>query len=109
MSLDIPESDWRRFKDVHTSAEERYCARVLEELAAIASRSTGENAQARYLKVCKLIRDRDRQMAKAFGDYRRSTAVMQLGLMRRLQLLTDEELGLFSEQTRTRIEGIASL
>jgi hypothetical protein len=109
MSSDIPESDWRRFKEVHTKAEERYCERILEEVAAIVSRSADGSAYGRYLKVYKLVKDRDKQMANAFGDFRRSTAVMQLGIMRRMKLLTDEELGLFSEQTRTRIEGIASL
>lgn len=109
MSLDIPESDWRRFKEVHTKAEERYCERILEEVAAILSRPAPEGAQARYVKLYRLIKDRDKQMANAFGDYRRSTAVMQLGIMRRMKLLTDDELSLFSEPTRTRIEGIASL
>jgi hypothetical protein len=109
MPMEIPESDWRRFKEVHTSAEERYCERIIEEVAAIGSRSTEASAPARCMKVTKLIKDRDKQLATAFGNYRRSTAVMQLGLMRRMKLLTDEELGLFTEQTRARIEGIASL
>jgi hypothetical protein len=56
-----------------------------------------------------LVEERDKQMANAFDDFRRSTAVMQLGIMRRMKLLTDEELALFSEQTRIRVEGIASI
>ena len=95
MPGDIPESDWRRFKAVHTKAEERYCERILEELATIVTVSEAGSANARYLKVYKLIKDRDKQMASAFGDCRRSTAVMQLGIMRRMKLLTDEELSLF--------------
>jgi hypothetical protein len=109
MPSEFPESDWRRFKEVHSEAEERYCERILEEVAAIASRSTEASAHARYMEIYKVIRDRHKQMANVFGDYRRSTAVLQLGLMRRMKLLTDEELGLFSERTRTRIEEIASL
>ena len=109
MSSDIPESDWRRFKEVHTKAEERYCRRILEEVAAIVNGDGEGSAHDRYLKVFKLIKERDEQMANAFNDFRRSTAVMQLGIMRRMKLLTDEEVALFSEQTRTRIEGIASL
>jgi len=109
MTSAIPESDWRRFKEVHTKAEERYCERVLGAVAAILSQGTEGSAHDRYLKVYKLIKEHDKQMANAFGDFRRSTAVMQLGIMRRMKLLTDEEVGLFSEQTRTRIEGIASL
>ena len=109
MFSDLPESDWRRFKEVHTKAEERYCKRILEEVAAILSQGTEGTAHDRYSKVYKLIQERDKQMANAFDDFRRSTAIMQLGIMRRMKLLTDEEVGLFSEQTRTRIEGIASL
>jgi hypothetical protein len=108
MSSDIPESDWRRFKEVHTKLLERYCCRILEEVTA-ASQGTQGSAHDRYVKVYRLIKERDKQLANAFDDFRRSTAVMQLGIMRRMELLTDDELGLFSEQTRTRVEGIASL
>jgi len=108
MSSDFPESDWRRFKEVHTRLLDRYCSRILEEVAG-ATRDAGGSAHDRYLKVYKLIEEHDKQMANAFDDFRRSTAVMQLGIMRRMKLLTDEELSLFSEQTRTRVEGIASL
>jgi hypothetical protein len=108
VSSDIPESDWRRFKEVHTKLLERYCSRILEEVVA-ASRDARGSPHDHYLKVYKLITERDEQLSNAFDDFRRSTAVMQLGIMRRMKLLTDEELGLFSEQTRTRVEGIASL
>lgn len=108
MSADIPESDWRRFKEIRGELLERYCTRILEEVAA-ASQHAGSSAHERYLKVYKLVKERDKQIANAFNDFRRSTAVMQLGIMRRMKLLTDEELGLFSEKTRTQIEGIASI
>ena len=108
MSSDIPESDWRRFKEVHSKALERYCCRILEDVAA-ASREGEGTAYERYLKIFKLINQHNGQMANAFDDFRRSTAVMQLGIMRRMELLTDEELGQFSEETRIRVEGIASL
>jgi hypothetical protein len=108
MYSDIPESDWRRFKEVHEKVLERYCCRILEEVAA-ASHGTEGSAHDRYLKVYKLVKERDKQMANAFSDWRRSTAVMQLGIMRRMKLLTDQELSLFSEQTQSRVEGIASI
>ncbi len=108
MSSAIPESDWRRFKEVHAKLLERYCSGILEDVAD-AARDSEASAHDRYLKVYKLIKERDKQMARAFDDFRRSTAVMQLGIMRRMKLLTDDELSLFSEQTRTRVEGIASI
>ena len=108
MSSDILESDWRRFKEVHARLLERYCSRGLEEVVAASGGIEG-SAHDRYLKIHQLIQTRDEEMANAFNDFRRSTAVMQLGIMRRMKLLTDEELSLFSEQTRVRVEGIASL
>jgi len=108
MSSDLPESDWRRFKEVRAKLLERYCNRIWGEVSNLAQSSEG-TSHDRYIKLYKLVKDRDKQMAIAFDDFRRSTAVMQLGIMRRMKLLTDDELGLFSEQTRTRVEGIASL
>ena len=108
MSSDIPESDWRRFKEVHTELLERYCRRILEEIAAAGRKGNG-TAHERYLEIYKIIEERDRDLARVFNDFRRSTAAIQLGLMRRMNLLTDEELSRFSEPTRTRIEAIASL
>jgi hypothetical protein len=108
MSSDIPESDWRRFKEVRARLLERYCCRVLGEVAAASEGAEG-SAHDRYLKIYQLLQNRNKELANAFDDFRRSTAVMQLGIMRRMKLLTDQELSLFSEQTRTRVEGIASL
>jgi hypothetical protein len=108
MSLDIPESDWRRFKEVRAELLERYCRDVLNEVAATSQGTVG-SAHDRYLKVYRLIQDRDRQIANAFNDFRRSTAIMQLAIMRRMGLLTDGDLERFSEQTRIRIAAIASL
>ena len=108
MPSHIPEPDWRRFKEVHAKLVERYCSRILEEVAA-ASQATEGSAHDRYVKVYRLIKERDKELSTAFDDYRRSTAVMQLGIMRRMGLLTDEELLLFSEETRASVEAFGSL
>lgn len=107
MSLDIPEPDWRRFKEVRAKLLERYCNRVLEDVST-ASQGAEGSAHDRYLNVYTIVKDRDKQLANAFNDFSRSTAVMQLGIMRRMGLLTDRELRLFSEQTRAQAEAIAS-
>ena len=108
MSSHIPESDWRCFKEVRALLLERFCAQTLGELAAVA-RATEGTAHQRYLHVWKLVQRRDEELARAFNDFRRSTAVMQLGIMPRMGLLTDEDLKLFSEATQTQILGIASI
>ncbi|MCX6348187.1 MAG: hypothetical protein NTV79_01605 [Candidatus Aureabacteria bacterium] len=47
-----------------------------------------------------MSRRRDEELGRAFNDYRRSTALMQLTNIRSLGLLTDEEVRLFSEETQ---------
>jgi len=108
MSADIPESDWRRFREVRAALLDRFCTRVLNELAEV-SQATDGTAHERYLRAYKLIDQRDEELAHAFNDFRRSTAIMQLAIMRRMNLLTDEDLSVFSEQTRSCVLSIASI
>jgi hypothetical protein len=108
MSSQIPEADWRRFKEVSERLLEDFCSRILKE--AVATSQSGQGtAHERYLKLYGLIQNRDGEIANAFNDFRRSTAIMQLAIMRRMKLLRDEDLSRFSEQTQQRIEAIASL
>lgn len=95
----IPESDRRHFKRLHALLLERFCQRALDELAA-AIAEQDSTAHDRYLRVFRLLEQRDKELARAFDDYRRSTAVMQLAVMRRMGLLSDEDLEVFSEPTR---------
>ncbi|PYK99504.1 MAG: hypothetical protein DME19_08385 [Verrucomicrobia bacterium] len=89
----IPESDWRHFKRVHQVLLERFCQRTLDDLGA----------------MYELLVDRDEELARAFDDFRRSTAVIQLAIMRRMGLLSDDELSVFSEQTQKIVRGVDSL
>lgn len=74
---DVPESDWKVFRELRELALQRFCKRVLEELERLrmnASRSHHE----RYLDVFELLRDRDEELAHAFNDPRRSRMIVQL-------------------------------
>jgi len=108
MSADFPEADWRCFKQVHKKLVERYCTSILQELSAISLGSQG-TAHQRYLRAFELIQKRNDEIAHAFDDFRRSTACRQLGIMRRMGLLADEDLSGFSRETQERVLGIASL
>ena len=108
MASDIPESDWRHFREVHRKLLDKFASRSLEEIVAVIEAKKG-TAHEKYLKVYELIHEHDEDMGRAFDDVRRSTAVMQLGIMRRMKLLGDEDLSKFSEQTQTRVLGIALL
>ncbi|TVP68436.1 MAG: peptide ABC transporter substrate-binding protein [Leptolyngbya sp. LCM1.Bin17] len=91
----MPEADWKRFRQVRESALERLCQRVLEECQAI-SADPSRSAYDRYLAIYELIHERDRDIANGFNNPRRSTAVIQLSILRSLDLVTPEEVAQFS-------------
>ena len=99
----IAEADWKLFKELHPIALERLCERILQESLAVIQR-TEVSAHERYLALYKLIEKRDDDVANAFNDFRRSTAVMQLGNMRSMGLLRAEEMKRFSPETIQLLE-----
>jgi hypothetical protein len=103
MVREIKESDWKLLRQLHSVALERFCQRVLVEIERIASKSAGSHHE-RYLKIYKLIHNRDKEMGHAFDNPRRSNAFIQLATLKGLQLLTDEEFSRFSLETREAVE-----
>jgi hypothetical protein len=102
MSQDIPESDWKIFRQLHPIALERYCKQVLSDIGRIRSNAS-KSPHQRYLDIFALVRDRDKELAELFDDMRRSTARFQLSLMHSRGLLTEDELQHFSPETRQMI------
>jgi hypothetical protein len=105
--MEIKESDWKVFRRLHSVALERYCRRVLEEVR-VAAECQGDYHDC-YRRVYRLIRERDKTMAAAFDDPRRSTAFILLANIIREELLTEEELKQFSLEAQERIDAINKL
>jgi hypothetical protein len=105
MAIQIKESDWKLFRQLHPVALERFCERVLAEVRA-ATAETGDGYHVRYLRIFDLMRDRDKTIARAFNDPRRSNALILLANIKREGLLTEAELARFSPETREAIRVI---
>jgi hypothetical protein len=103
MSRTISEPDWKVFRQLRPIALERFCQRVLDEVQALAQDST-RTSHERYLAVFKLLQQRDKELARAFDDFRRSTALVQLGIIQSHRLWTEEELARFSPEARAVIQ-----
>jgi hypothetical protein len=104
----IPELDWRALRSLHHAALERYCARVLDECAAVL-RDTEASAHDRYLRLFALLRERDENVAAVFDDLRRSTAMQRLAGMIILGVVSDDELEPFTEATRESAKAVAAI
>jgi len=107
MSPDIPERDWKIFREIHRVARERFCERVLSEIAS-ASSAPDQGADERYLQVFEMVRDKDKKLGALFDNPRRSRARGQLSMIASAGLLTEEELSRFWPETRKSINVFAS-
>jgi hypothetical protein len=102
MARDISEPDWKLFRQLHPLALERFCERALADVGRLASEA-GKSAHERYLAVFRLLQRRDKELAEAFNDLRRSAALLQLAILCSRGLVTDEELARFSPETRAAV------
>lgn len=104
----FPERDWKHLRVVHSRALERYCARVIEECKEVLAHADA-SAHDRYLRVFRLLRERDRSLEWAFDDMRRSRALERLAAMITLGVVTPDELEGFSPGVRESASGLAGI
>ncbi len=106
MAHGIPESDWRIFRDLRELALDRFCERVLDEVARLSQNPAGTHHE-RYRQLYRIVRERDEELARAFDDPRRSRMLWQLAAIYRHGLLELEEFARFTAETREAIESLA--
>lgn len=75
----------------------------LEEIEHI-NNDTSRSTHQRYLDIYELIQRRDKEIARAFNDLRRSTALIRLVTILSQRLLTPEEFARFSPETHSFVE-----
>ena len=88
MSQEISEREWKILRELKPIALDRFCQRVLAEVDRIAT-DTSKGDTQRYLAVFTLIRQRDDELANAFDDLRRTTALRRLACIKFSGLLTN--------------------
>jgi hypothetical protein len=100
---DIKESDWKVFKRVREVALERFCERVLDEVARINSDAT-KSKHERYVAIYRLVRERDKEINSIFDFLRRSSAFRQILAFRLHDLISEQELSQFSPELAESIK-----
>jgi hypothetical protein len=102
--MNIPESDWKKFKPLRDKALERYCEIALSEIEAASADDTFSNHE-KYLKIYSLIIDRDKELGLIFDGYSRSKALIQLAMIQSRNLLELKDFECFSESTQKYLAG----
>ena len=99
---DIAEKDWKLLRRLQPVLLERFCEEILAQAVDIAE-STNDTNHERYLKLYRFLKEKDREMAYAFDDYRRSNARLKIHSLYACGIITDEEVQEFSEEIRYMI------
>jgi len=105
---DIPERDWKLLRELKPVTLERLCERILRGASQIAAAS-GATKHQRYLKLYAMVQKQNREVAMAFDDHRRSTALSKIVQIHRRGLFTEEEFARFSEETRKFVLAVDAL
>jgi hypothetical protein len=105
---DLPERDWKLFKELHPKASERYCSRALTAISALMA-DTAKDSIDRFFELTKLVEVQEKEWNVVFSDWRRSAAARQLGAMYCRELLASEEFDRLSPDTRDYILRMAQV
>ena len=106
--MHIAESDWKRLRKLKEIALDRLCASILRECRELIV-ADGATNHERYLSLFRHVRERDGDVADAFNDVRRSTAVHRLASMCALDLITEDELAAFTPDTQQSVHTLLEL
>ena len=101
-----PEADWKTFRELREVALQRFSQRILDEVERV-TQHVQKTAHERYVDIFRLVRARDREMAAAFNDPRRSQMVAQLAAIYAHDLLQSDEFARFSDSTRDTVKFLA--
>jgi hypothetical protein len=101
----IPETDWKKLRSLKTRALNDACARILDAVAQLVQQRDGREHEA-YLALWELIRKQDEGIASLFDDFKRSTAFYKLAAWQRQGLVSENDLGMFTEETQVTVKAI---
>jgi hypothetical protein len=101
--MEIKELDWKIFRELREIALKRFCDQILSEVGQLIA-DTSKSSHQRYLALHQRLRRRDQELSAAFDGLRRSAAPGQLFSVHKLGLLTEIEIGRFSEEMRRTLD-----
>ena len=98
----IPEPDWKLLRKLEKEKLAIACENALDTFRRIID-AADTDSHTRYLNLFKATRKEDRKIADMFNDLKRSAGILNLSKWYQYGILSEEELQLFTVETRDRI------
>lgn len=101
----VPEKDWKTLRKLKDELLATACDGVFLKVVDLSKSRTGREHEA-YLELWDLIQKENCAVAEMFDDIRRSNAVFKIAALRHHEVLTDDHMSLFSEETQNNVEDL---
>jgi hypothetical protein len=99
----IPETDWKYLRSIKAELIEVLCARINGEATRIAT-DTSLSQHERFLRLDRHLGNGNEIVAECFDDWRRSNMLINILVLRKHHLLTNEHVGRLSPEARESLE-----
>lgn len=109
MFRDIKESDWKHLRNLKQILLERACSGINQEAQLVLNNVNGLSQYEVYISLYKHIEKKDKIIADCFNDHKRSKAIEIILNLLRHKLITDEEIQVFSDETKAIINKISNI
>ena len=108
MSHDIPERDCKKLRAIKDAALNIACERIFQNITKLID-SRGAESHKYYLKLWKVLQEKDKEISLMFDDLKRSTAIFKLAMWKKNGILSGEDFEELTEETKKRIESICNI
>ncbi len=102
MAEAISERDWKYIRSIQDELLSSLCARINREAQAILLDPQSSDHE-KYLELYRHVKESDGIIADCFDDWRRSTILIKIFLLREQGLLSEDHMRNLSQETGNRI------
>jgi hypothetical protein len=104
----IPEKDWKLFRKLQSELTAKACELVFKQVNDIANVRAGKEHQS-YLDLYRLIETEDAKIAEMFNNPTRNNVILKIVTLIKYNVLSVEQLQMFSEETQEFVNRILNL
>ena len=104
----IPEKDWKLFRKLQSELTAKACEFVFSQVDSIATVRAGKEHQS-YLDLYRLIETEDAKIAEMFNNPTRNNVLLKIVTLKRNNVLSIDQLQMFSEETQEFVNRILNL
>jgi len=99
------ESDWKKFRNSLDKWRERYLKRKNDEIRAILE-DNNLNATEKYWDIVEFQRNESKILRNCLDGYSRSNMTLHMALMKRYEMISQEDIEEFSEELQEFLKNI---